>query len=122
MATIAANQLNILERGFDSFEVTYFSQDLRVPNPRHTGTESGATIIFFDKNELAGAINFYEQQPLPINRFISSSRPHISLTFHISRFNDIMNVLRKESALTIWFDHNTLDGGLGGVREPIGQQ
>jgi len=123
MATTTTSRItSIIEKEFDSFLIEYDSVDLNVPNARNTGTQSEAAIFCYSNNDLAGVINFYEHQPPPVNSHIGSRNPHISINFHISRFNDIINILRNQRTLAIWFDFNSLDGGLFSDREPIGRQ
>jgi hypothetical protein len=123
MATTTTSRVtNTIEKEFDSFYIDYDSLDLNVPNPRNTGTESRASIVCYNKNDLAGVINFYDHQPPPVNSHIGSRHPHININFHISRFDDMINILRNQRSLSIWFDFDSLDGGLTTGVEPIGRQ
>jgi len=112
MATTTASPPTEIEKELDSFMVSYTSLDIDDPHPMSTGTKSMANIICYNKNDIAGVINFYEHQPPPVNSYRVSAHSHIVINFHISRFNDIINILRNQRLLSLWFDFNRLDGGL----------
>ena len=117
MAT-ETTQSDIIEIQFNSFAITYGSLDLG--DARNPGTQCWAYITCYDKNQAIGFIKFYERQPPPINSY-RGSRPMIN--FHVSRFNDIISILRYHKPLAISFDLIKLDGYLmNSERELIGQQ
>jgi hypothetical protein len=123
VTTTTSRATNVIEKEFDSFQIDYESIDLSAPTPRNTGTECWATITCLAKSsDLAGVINFYEHQPPPVNSY-GGSHPHIIINFHISRFNDVINLLRNQRTLFLWFDFNRLEGGLSTEEpEPIGRR
>ena len=112
MATKTASPPTSIEKELDSFMVFYNSFDIDDPRPMSTGTKAEATIICYNRSSLAGVINFYEHQPPPVNSYRVSQHSHIIINFHISRFNDIINILQNHSGLSLWLDFNRLDGAL----------
>jgi hypothetical protein len=116
-----ASQMSYIERGFDSFLLDYDS--LNLDSPEITGTKPDALITCYDKNELVGIIRFYDRQPPPANSYRGVHDPHININFHISRFNDIINILRYQKPLILWFDLRKSDAGLASAeQESTGQQ
>jgi hypothetical protein len=123
MVSSVPKELTEIEEEFDRFMVLYSSLDLGDKNPQTNGTKSAATIVCYQGNQLVGVLSFHERQPPPVNSYRGSRVPHINLNFHISRFNEIMNLIRYQRPLTIWFDVSRSDGGLSsGEIEDIGQQ
>ena len=121
MAATTASQLNVIEKWFDSYLVTYVSMDLG--DPASSGTKCFAYIACYDKKQLVGLIKFYERQPPPVNSYRGTDPNYIvSINFHISRFNDIINILRYHKPLALSFDLMKLEGAVNSDFEPIGQQ
>jgi hypothetical protein len=108
MGTNAENQV---EREFDSFYLSYCSLDL--DDSTNPGTKSLAYITCLAKNQLVGNIVFYDRQPPPINSYRGSPPNYnLRINFHISRFNDIINILRYHRPLSLSFDLVRLDGAV----------
>jgi hypothetical protein len=121
MATRTASQLNYIEKEFDSFLVTYSSLDLG--DPANSGTKCMAYIACYDKEQLVGFIKFHERQHPPINSHRGSHPNYILvINFHISRFNDIINILRYNKPLSLSFDLIKLEGAVNSGFESIGQE
>jgi hypothetical protein len=111
-----------IERQFDNFNVSYFSENFgESPN---FGSRCMAHIECRDGDKQVGAIKFFDREPAPSNSYHGSHPYYIPvLNFHISRFNDIINILRYQKPLSIWFDFNRLDGALTSpIYETIGQE
>jgi hypothetical protein len=121
MATTTAGQLNYVEKWFDSYLVTYMSVDLG--DPASAGTKCFAYIACYDKQQLVGLIKFYERQPPPVNSYRGSDPNYIvSINFHISRCNDMINILRYHKPLALSFDLMKLEGSVSSDFEAVGQQ
>lgn len=110
MVTNAENQI---DRDFDNFYVSYASLDL--DDSTNPGTKSWAYITCLNKNQMVGTIVFYERQPPPINSYRGSPPNYnLRINFHISRFNDIINILRYHRPLSLSLDLVRLDGAVYG--------
>ena len=121
MASSTAIGETALSRQFDSFAIFYTSMNI---NGTNAGTSCMPYIQCYDKEELVGIILFYENQPPPTNTY-RGSHPHyrFHITFHISRFNDIINILRYHKPLSLNFDLIRKDGSLEtSERQHVGEQ
>jgi hypothetical protein len=122
MSATTSRQVNLIERDFNSFMIYYDSIDLG--DPANVGTKCVANIICFNNQQQAGILRFHERQPPPVNSYRGTQPNAIPLiNYHISRFNDIIHILRSQKQLTLSFDLVRLEGGLVSINyEPIGQQ
>ena len=71
-----------------------------------------------------GVIKFYQTIPANCNKSIGNGNL-IYLCYHISRFNDIINILRYEKPLFIYINDQNLSGGIWkkeGAYEPVGEE
>jgi hypothetical protein len=54
---------------------------------------------------------FNDSEIVPKNDFFGTLPNYLAvLNFHISRFNDIINILRNEEKIFVYLNPNTLDG------------
>jgi len=120
MSTTTARQVNQIEREFNTFMIYYDSVDLG--DPASVGTKCVANILCFNNQQQAGILRFHESQPTPVNSYRGTQPNAIPLiNYHISRFNDIINILRSHKQLALSFDLVRLEGGLANMNyEPIG--
>jgi hypothetical protein len=115
-------RVNEIEKKFDSFNVSYLS--LNFGDPPNIGSRCMAYIDCRDGQKPVGGIKFFDREPPPPNSYHGSYPNYTpTINFHISRFNDIINILRYQKPLSLWFDFIKLDGGVTStVYESIGQQ
>jgi hypothetical protein len=98
----------------ESYRIFYWSNTSPGPEAEINlkGT-SGASV---------GVIKFYQTIPANCNKLIGNL---IHLCYHISRFNDIINILRYEKPLFIFINDQNFDGGIWtkeGTYEPVGEE
>ena len=118
--TTTARQASFIERDFDSFSVFYDSVDLG--DPANVGTKCVANILCFNNRQQVGILRFHDRQPPPVNTYRGSQPNYVVLiNYHISRFNDILSILRLQKQLTLSFDIISLAGGVVTTYQPIGQ-
>jgi hypothetical protein len=70
-----------------------------------------------------GVLKFYQTIPANCNKLIGNN--FIQLCYYISRFNDIVNILRYEKPLFIFINEQNLAGGIWtkeGAYEPVGEE
>ena len=104
-----------VQREFTSYKVYYFSGGSTADRP------AAAEIDCFDATSTrVGSIFFYSYDaPLPLAENTMSG---IYLHFPVSRFADVMTVLKEEKPLYLNF-HGTLKWGyLATAIEPVGEQ
>jgi hypothetical protein len=106
--------MSIIIKKFDTYGVKYSS-------PMVSGvTKAWASIACYDFHVEVGYIVFPDSYPLPANLYTNNK---IKIHFHISRFNDIIGILRYEKPLHFYFDESKKEGWIGTVsHEPIGEQ
>ena len=93
-------------RPFDSYFIVY-------------STSGGATIYCEAIKKRVGTINFVrEDEPIPKSNIKGEER---NLYFPISRFNDIISIIRYEKPLTLNV-YDTGAGYLSTITEPVGEQ
>jgi hypothetical protein len=103
-----------ISRDVDYYQFNYGSRTTNGVTRPH------ALIICFDLNGEVGRIEFWESLPIPPNAFVNNT---IYLKFHISRFNDIVTILRYEKKLLLGFEDKQLDGMIYTKNlEPAGEQ
>jgi hypothetical protein len=100
---------------FESFRIFYWSQT----STRYLEAE----IILKGKcGGDVGVIKFYQTIPANCNKLIGSNL--IYLCYHITRFNDIINILTYEKPVFIYINNQDLGGGIWtkeGTYEPVGE-
>ncbi|MFC1755511.1 hypothetical protein ACFL96_19325 [Thermoproteota archaeon] len=96
---------------FDSYHLKYFSNLDDTPCCAHIG--------FYDEQKFVASIFFHKDGiELPSNVYISSDKS-IRLHYPISRFNDIITILRIEKQLAISIDTKTENGYIGTYGKPV---
>lgn len=127
MATVLSDKNRYIDNEFISFSLGYTSIDTL--DPQHLGSKTEAVIYLYNsEGATVGIIKFQERQPpLPNtirpNTDTASHIPYIpEISFHISRFNDIMNILRYQKPLRFRYDLITVTGQINSGTEAIGQQ
>ena len=88
------------------------------------GFQMWGRYTFISRGETVTGLHFYDSEPIPKNwvEMHEKRDPIPMLNFHISRFNDIMNILRYQKPLWILYEYRYLRGTLYGGNEDIGQQ
>jgi hypothetical protein len=106
----------IVQRDFTRYVVYYISGSSPV-----IGVAQDAEIdCFNEKGERAGAIYFYpDSVPLPSN---TNTVNGIYLSFRLSRFADVMTMLKEEKPLYLHLDTTKKCGYVGTSTEPVGEQ
>jgi len=91
--------------------------------PNTETSRSFAAISLFDGHTWVGAIGFMDREKLDLNSYKDNV---IFMNCHISRFNDIINIIRYEKPLRIVFDPNKVEAWIetkpSGQYEPVGEQ
>ena len=84
--------------------------------------EPGADISCYSGNNLVGLIRFFSDSTIiPENQ--RSADGTISLYYEMSRFNDVVTLLRYEKPLFLFITTGTKYGYIGcGQLEPVGEQ
>jgi hypothetical protein len=99
---------------FDSYQLTYYSD-----------YDDQALIQLFQEDELIGQIHFVKDgQPL---RNMVGEQGHVHLTFSLSRFDHIMQILLYEKPLFVDVTQPSHQRGAVGIigtasKEPVGEQ
>ncbi|MGA2489596.1 MAG: hypothetical protein ABSF99_05335 [Anaerolineales bacterium] len=85
------------------------------------GLAQDAEIDCFTENDgRAGIIYFYpDSVPLPENHYTVNG---IYLHYRLSRFADVMTMLKEEKPLYLYFDTTKKFGYVGTNSEPVGEQ
>ena len=101
MATISAS--------FDGYQIWYYS-----------GFSMEALIHVYKGAEFVGEILFYKDgSVIPPN----ASTPEPSIHYPLSRFNDVINILREEKPLYLFLNVNKMIGSLATAEiEPAGEE
>jgi hypothetical protein len=117
---------SLIQVSFYTYAVSYYSELYNPPSAPNTNYSRSFVHIdcFNDKKETVGYIKFYDRELIPPNLIIGSSpnyKPVIN--FHVSRFSDIIGLLRYEKPLILYMNQNTLEGAVvANSYEPIGEQ
>jgi hypothetical protein len=123
MATLSTLRLDAtIRKEFDGFRVFYETDTMR--REPGSGSRCGADIACLSRGETVAGLHFYDFEPIPKNwvETHEDRDPIPMLSFHISRFNDIINILRYLKPLWILYEYRYLRGTLYGGNEAIGQQ
>ena len=101
---------------FESYRIFYWSNT-------STGYPEAEIILKGTSGADVGVIKFYQTIPANCNKLIGNNL--IYLCYHISRFNDIINILRYEKPLFIYINSQNMAGGIWtkeGTYEPVGEE
>jgi hypothetical protein len=95
---------------FDSYKIWYYSD-----------FTYDALIYCYNGSSYAGRLAFIaDDKPLPENK-MWSNQP--SLYYHTSKFEDIIDILRNEGPLYLYFNDNNNVGILAtSQKEPVGEE
>jgi hypothetical protein len=106
----------IVQRDFTRYVLYYISGS----SPT-IGVPQDAEIDCFDDNgKRSGIIYFYpDNVPLPSNRDTVNG---IYLYYKLTRFADVMTMLKEEKPLYLYLDTTNKSGYVGTSLEPIGEQ
>jgi hypothetical protein len=92
----------IITKDFDSYHFYYASNT----NPGGV-TNVYSSMSLKNGHEIVAYISFFDTTPLPDNSYTNNL---INIHFPISRFNDVIGILRYEKPLRIQFDTSKLEG------------
>jgi hypothetical protein len=100
----------IVKTEFDAYIIRYYS-----------GAHMEASILCYKGPAYVGRCGFYkDDSPIPDNVKLNSG-PYIN--FAISRFNDVITILREEKPLYLSFNTNNKVGGVvTDEREEVGEE
>jgi hypothetical protein len=99
----------------DSYRIFYWSNT-------STGYPDAQIDLKDKSGKSVGVIEFYHIVPANCNKLIGK---FIHLCYHMSRFNDIINILRYEKPLYIFINTQNLAGGIWTSEttyEPAGEE
>jgi hypothetical protein len=106
--------MTLILKEFDSYTVEYFSKN------GESDTRKAIIRCFTGNSQQeVGRITFLDVKPLPDNNFHSNL---IYVYFHLSLFDDIIDILRNEKPLRIYLEDYIKVGGIITSYEPIGEQ
>ncbi len=101
-----------LRRRFDAYRVQYTAAN---------GNQPQARIICYEGDDVAGMLTFYRDEagvPAPM----SFQDDKISIGFAVKRFSEVLDLMRHESPLELYFDP---EGEWGAIlsceMEPVGE-
>jgi hypothetical protein len=102
-----------VRKDFDSYKIWYYS-----------GYPSYEALVYcYQRNSYTGRIAFFkDDSPIPSNANYSSGP---SIHYPLSRFNDIISILRYEKPLYLFLNLNNLIGCVmtyAKEREPVGEE
>lgn len=106
-----------VSKPFNKYKVYYYS------NEAEDGWQ--AYIDCYNDSKYVGRLAFYKDAySLPANGFSSPyGTPEPCFNFKLSRFNDVINLLREEKPLSLWFYEERKTGIIGtGDFEPVGEE
>lgn len=105
-----------IQRDFSQYSVYYISG-----NSPAIGLPQAAEIdCFTDKGDRAGIIYFHpDGGPLPANQDTVNG---IYLYYYLSRFSDLMTMLKEEKPLYLYLDTANNSGYVGTNTERVGEQ
>jgi hypothetical protein len=117
--------LTYIAKDINSYTVIYNSEPYTPDNTSGTEYARSYAIIncYYNQDPIAW-IHFYERAKIPINSY-SGSYPNylLKLNFHISGFNDIINILRYEKPLRVELRLDSLRGSVyTSSNQPVGHQ
>jgi hypothetical protein len=108
----------LISKQFDTYFIVFMSDKIGSGGPRDS-----VKIACYDGSNYIGVINFDDRDPHPMDNNYYPNSGIISMTFQISRFNDIINTLRYEKPLRLEFNTDKGRGYIStGSNEPIGEQ
>ena len=105
-----------VQRDFTRYVVYYISGS----SPSTNIPQDAEIDCFTDKGERAGAIYFYpDNVQLPSNQNTVNG---IYLYYKMSRFADVMTMLKEEKPFYLYLDTTRKSGYVGTGTEPVGEQ
>ena len=114
--------MTIISKEFIQYTINYFSRKKMIKGKTHSIPE--VNLQLFDKKfERVGMIIFQDKLPVDVN-YVGDENVENSIIIHypISRFDDIINILRYEKPLFIYINDGNWNGGITTAHEPIGEQ
>lgn len=87
------------------------------------GVKNYITIECYDVDQAnpVAELRFYDDLNFRKNVYLADW-DRIFLNFHMSRFNDVYNLIRHEKPIFVVIDPQTLDGHVMSQNEPVGQE
>ncbi len=98
--------MNPIAKDFDQYRLQYYSGQAYIECWK--GPVCVGNIVFVK-----------ETLPLPANKFANNA---LAIYYPLSRFNDVVTILRYEKPLYLWFNPDNLLGCVSTTKEPIGEQ
>jgi len=100
-----------VNREFNQYRLTYYNFLEATADGRGDYETTGDIELIFD-NETVAYVDFYDEIPIRRNSYTGGFFPVIYINFHLSRFNEIFNILRNVRPLFVWLDTNGWRGGI----------
>jgi hypothetical protein len=96
----------------DRYIINYASSRNVTHDPPNTEFSTcTAYITCYNKdNKFIGHLIFYDSDVVPVNEYFNPPPHSAIINYHISRFNDVINILRNEELIFLHLNLNTLDG------------
>jgi len=80
-----------------------------------------AVIYAYRGETLVGALLFYPENKLLPNARIDTNKDVIFLSYSINQLHAILDILRNEKPLWLYY-HNATNAGFSSGREPVGEE
>ena len=109
-----------IQSEFNRYYLDYFSHPYTISGS-YAGSYSRCSALLYLKfnNEYAGTIYFRDELPIRQN-FTIANKP--ALNFHLSQFDDIVNIVRYEKPLYLILSTENWNGSISTNLEPVGEQ
>lgn len=111
--------MTVIQKAFGMYRIDYLSRSQETFGVIHSITEVSVRVSPHNQDQV-GIIMFRDEFP-PRTNFINSN-DNIVLHYHISRFNDIINILRYEKPLYIYIETDNWGRGILTDPEGIGEE
>jgi hypothetical protein len=107
----------VIMKDFDKYRILLFS-DYYSLQQNDYGVKDYVKIECYNNQTRVANLLFFDKLSLVKNSHTSDV---INLVYHIDRFNEIYNLIRREKPLHVTIDDKTLDGNVGSQLEPAGE-
>jgi hypothetical protein len=109
-----------IDQEFDSYAVVYHSDATASVNPVYS--DNWAEIFCYLNGKIVGVMRFYPNENLPVNSYFGGSPNYYpEIKFRLSKFDDVIKLLRYEKSLRLFLNRDNLNGGLMSGSKSVGE-